>query len=191
MSYNLDLRSKQYISRYHFRRNRPLWIALAITVMLSPILVYSGLNHYHQALVSRTVNLENKVIMLRQSAKPLMAINENLDNLQARQQLIDELKPFKKMWSAGLHLLYDATPAGINITGIEISSGGVISIEGDSFNLQSPAQYQQNLAALPLLEHTELKIMALNSDQSYTFQIKVQLAEGDELNGCKENIATQ
>ncbi len=190
MSYNLDLRSKQYISRYRFRRSRPLWIALAITVMLSPILVYSGLNHYHQALVNRAANLESEVIMLRQSAKPLMIITKNLDNLQARRQLIDELKPFRKQWFAGLYLLYDAAPVGIDITGIEIS-GGVISIEGISFNMQSPAQYRQNLADLSLLEQTELKIMALNSNESYTFQIKVQLSKGDELNGYKENIAIQ
>ncbi len=191
MSYNLDLRSKRYINRQNFLRKRILWIFLAIFLLLSPALCYTGLDHYHQALLNRSAKLEDEVNLLRQDAEPLVTITDNLADLEARRQLIDQLKLLSEKWSAGLHLLYDAVPAETTITEIELSSGGIVSIEGISLDLQSPAQYRQNLDDLSLFKQTELKIATLNSKQSYTFQIKARLSEGDELDGKKEKIAIQ
>lgn len=191
MSYNLDLRSKRYINRQNFLRKRILWIFLAIFLLLSPALCYTGLDHYHQALLNRSAKLEDEVNLLRQDAEPLVTITDNLADLEARRQLIDQLRLLNEKWSAGLHLLYDAVPAETTITEIELSSGGIVSIEGISLDLQSPAQYRQNLDDLSLFKQTELKIATLNSKQSYTFQIKARLSEGDELDGKKEKIAIQ
>ncbi|MGM0653376.1 MAG: hypothetical protein ACQES4_11455, partial [Bacillota bacterium] len=71
------------------------------------------------------------------------------------------------------------------------SSGGEILIDGTGLNLQSPAQFRQNLAELPLFKQTELQITALDFNHSYTFQINAQLSKGDELNDGEKKAADQ
>lgn len=191
MSYDLDLRSRQYINRENILRKRLLGTALTIILLLSPVLFYFGQAYFHQEMVKRAASLESEVFTLRRTAEPLMIISSELANLETRRQLIDELQPRGDHWSTGLHLLHSAKPAEIDITGIEISSGGTILIDGTSLNLQSPAQFRQNLAELPSFEQTALKIMTLDFNNSYTFQINAQLSEGDELNNGEEKAAIQ
>lgn len=191
MSYDLDLRNRQYINRENFLRKRLLGTTLTIILLLSPVLFYTGLAYFHQEIVKRFASLESEVVTLRRTAEPLMAITTELDYLETRRKLIDELRPRDNRWSTGLRLLHSAKPAEVDITTIEVSSGGEILIDGTGLNLQSPAQFRQNLAELPLFKQTELQITALDFNHSYTFQINAQLSKGDELNDGEKKAADQ
>lgn len=191
MSYDLDLRSPDYVSRELFLKKRPLIKVLTVILLFSPLFFYYGLNHYHQLLVNQATILEKEVIMLRQEAEPLLIITSELENIETRKQLIDELIPAQKKWSDGLHLLHDTAPAQITITRVEIASGGSIKIDGTSSNMHAPARYRQALSGLPVFGQTELNIMTLHSDQNYTFKITTQLSTGDEPDDNTEKIAVR
>jgi len=191
LSYNLDLRSPDYVSRDLFFKKRTLLKVLSVIFFFSPLFSFYGLNHYHQLLANQATILEKEVIMLRQEAEPLLIITSELESIEIKKQLIEELKPDQEKWSAGLHLLHHAAPAQITITRIEIATSGSIKINGISSNMHAPARYRQNLSALPVFGQTELNIMTLNSDQNYTFKITSQLSKGDESDDNPEKTAVQ
>lgn len=191
MNYEIDLRSREYLSREHFLKKRSLLTFLLILFLVSPFFFYYGLNYYHLLLVKQFTTLEEEVNTLRREAEPLLIIASDLEDIASRKQLIDEIKPAPKKWSAGLHLLHDTAPAQITITRIEIASGGTIKIDGASSNLHAPARYRQNLLNLPAFEQTELNIMTLKADQNYTFKITTRLSTGDDLDDTIEKYTAQ
>lgn len=191
MSYEIDLRSQDYLRRELFLKKKTLFKVILVIFLFSPLFFYGGLNYYHRLLENQATVLENEVNMLRLAAEPLLSISSELENVETRKEVIEELKFEQKKWSAGLHMLYDKAPAQITITGIEITTDGSIKIDGASSNLHAPARYRQNLAGLPHFEQTELDIMTLNSEHYYTFKITTRLLTGDELDDNTEKIAAQ
>lgn len=191
MSYEIDLRSQDYLRRELFLKKKTLFKVILVIFLFSPLFFYGGLNYYHRLLENQATVLENEVNMLRLAAEPLLSISSELENVETRKEVIEELKFEQKKWSVGVHMLYDKAPAQITITGIEITTDGSIKIDGVSSNLHAPARYRQNLASLPHFEQTELDIMTLNSEHYYTFKITTRLLTGDELDDNTEKIAAQ
>lgn len=191
MSYDLDLRSPVYISRELFHKKRSLIKFLLISLIFSPFFFYYGLYHYHQLLATQATALEREMIILRQEAEPMLNMTSELENIDSRKQVIDQLVPVHNKWSTALHLLHTRAPAQITITGIEITPGGSIKIDGTSSNMHAPARYRQNLSSVPIFGLTELNILTLHSDQNYTFKITTQLSTGDGLDDNTENFIAQ
>lgn len=190
LNYNLDLRSPEYKSKLNKHKIKPFKFMGIVLLLLLPMIIFQGLVLYQNYLVQQASELDKNLTILRRDAEPLINMSRELEDLEARALVEQELIPVKENWSAGLKLISNIAPQGITISSIEIRSGGSVQIYGTSENMQAPAQYTSSLARHSAFKSAELKMIAMNPDQRYNFQVDARLQQGDDPAGDDpENVS--
>jgi len=177
MKNEIDLRPPEFVSVRSFYW--PRFMRLLLFALLGVGIVGGGAFGYLYLVMleMEVADIQHQNNILREEVKPVEEMEQDIANLQAREDHLGELKELRLPWSDYIKDVDAVAADDISVHSISASDGGSVSISGTGVSMAEVVLFVQKLEQLDFLYDLSYSSVSREEANRYAFSLAGELVK--------------